>query len=91
MLIITYKEANTVPVVTPHMLCGKQMRACDVHLSCVMSVCYLACTRQNRVQQCMHTPGFEVLHALSVQAHACTCMRVLSCIVNEYICCVTYR
>ena len=64
---------------------ANQVRACDVHLSCVVCVCYLLCSRQNRVQQCMHTAVFEVLHVLNVQAHACTCMREklkLSCTIS---------
>ena len=59
---------------------ANQVRACDVHHSCVMCVCFLACAHQNHVQQCMHTPVFEVLHTLNVQAHACVKFK-LSCTI----------
>ena len=45
-------------------------------ISCVVCVCFPMCARQNCLQQCVHTPVFKVLHALNVQAHACTCTRV---------------
>ena len=85
MLIKTYKEANqsqsscislptaTVLVVTN---VANQVQARDMHLLCVACVCYPTRARQNRVQQCVHMPVFEVLHALNVQAHACTCTHV---------------
>ena len=88
MLITTYKEANqlqsscislptaTVPVLTPHCSVANQVRAHDVYLLCVTCVCYPTCACQNRMQQCVHMPVFEVLHALNMQAHACTCTRV---------------
>ena len=87
MLIATYKEANqlqnscislptaTVPIVTPCSV-ENQVRACDVHLSCVACICYPACACQNPVQHYVHRPVYEVLHVLKVQAHECTCMRV---------------
>ena len=92
MLITTYKEANqlqssfislptaTVPVVIPHEWCGQanQVRAHDVHLSCVACVCYPTCAHQNCVQKYVHTSVFEVLRGLNMQAHACTCIRVSS-------------
>ena len=87
MLITTYKEADqlqsscislptaTVPVVTPHVQCGKLniVRVNDMHLSCITYVCYPACACQNCVLQCMHMSVFEVLHELNMQAHTCTC------------------
>ena len=87
MLITTYKEADqlqsscislptaTVPVVTPHVQCGKLniVQVSDMHLSCITCVCYPVCACQNRVLQCVHMSVFEVLHELNVQAHACTC------------------
>ena len=58
------------------------MQARDVHFSCVACVHWPACTRQNCVQQCVHTAVFVVLHALNVQAHACVKFK-LSCTVSK--------
>ena len=52
-------------------------------LLCVAYIHYLTFTRQNLVQQCMHTPVFEVSHALNLQAHVCICTHVSSLIINE--------
>ena len=88
MLITTYKEANqlqsscislpTLPYLNLHHTCSvaNKVRARDMHLSCVARVCYPACAQQNRLQQCMCTQVFEVLHALNVQAHVCTFISV---------------
>ena len=61
MLITPYKEANqlqsscislptaTVPVVTPHMYVANQVRAHDVHFSCVVCLLFHVCTSKLRV------------------------------------------
>ena len=51
---------------------ARQMRACDVHLSCVMCVYFHTCTCQNRVQQCMHTSVFVYLHTCVKFKLSCT-------------------
>ena len=52
---------------------ANQVQGRDVHLSCVMCVCYPACTRQNHMQQYMDMTIFKVLQVFDVQAHACAC------------------
>ena len=78
MLITTYKEANQLQsncISLLHHMCSvaNRVQARDVHLSCVAYVCYPAYACQNRVQHCTHTPVFEVLNMLNMQAHVCTC------------------
>ena len=53
-----------------------QALARDVHLLCVACINYPTCARQHHVQQCMHKPVFEVLHAVNLQAHMCASTRV---------------
>ena len=66
MFITTYKEANqlqsscislptaTVPVVTPHVTCSvaNQVRAYDVHLSCVVRL--FSCVRTPKLCATVH-------------------------------------
>ena len=78
----------TVPVVTVHVhhTCSvaSQVWSHDMHLLCVGCVNWPACACQNCVQWCVHTPVFEVLHALNVQAHMCAYTCVWSYIATHF-------
>ena len=59
---------------------ANQVRARDMHFSCVLSHMHVP---KLSATVLAYMPVFEVLHALNVQAHACTCTRVLSCTVTK--------
>ena len=86
MLITTYKVVNqlqhsciSLPTATvsvdTYITRVVWQTKCEL-MMCISRVLRVTCARQNRMQKCVHTPVFKVLHALNMQTHTCACTRV---------------